>query len=135
MKKIIYGHTLVELLLVCVIISILSYFAIPVFTQHFMREKRLEAKFMLIKVADALEEFHFEHHTYRDATLAALGFSDTIADAHYKLRISAASSEDYSLAAVPQNSQTNDKECGTLLLSATGVRASTGTAPASYCWQ
>lgn len=134
MKQII-GFSLFELLIALAIIGILASISIPLYSQHLIHEKRIEAAMTLSKLAVALEQYYTIHNTYKDASLSALGFPEKIADNRYSLKIASATDSDFNLAAQPLAEQADkDTICGTLTLNSLGVKSMTGSGKLADCW-
>jgi type IV pilus assembly protein PilE len=129
------GFHLLEMLIVLVIIGILAALSVPTYTQYLIHARRFEAENTLVKLAIALEQFHFEHQTYENASLAALGFAEMIAGNHYQLKILSATPYDYELASIPISDWAKkDLLCATLMLNSQGEKSATGTGNIDECW-
>ena len=129
------GFSLLELMIVLAIISTLTVLSFPLYSQHFIRAKRLEAAITLSKLAVALEQYYTLHNTYQQATLAILGFPEKIADNRYQLQIITATETDFRVRANPFNEQAKlDKRCGALLLNSQGEKSITGPGKLLDCW-
>lgn len=129
------GFHLIEILIVLVIISILTTLAMPLYSQYLVHERRLEAASMLSKLAIAMEQYHIEHNSYQDATLAGLNFSEIIAKNNYRLVIQSAADHDFLLAAKPLTHQAEkDEACGSLTLHSNGEKGVTGPGRVEECW-
>ncbi|GEM_PF-471954 len=128
------GFHLIEMLIVLAIIAILAVSAIPVYSQHIVTEKRLEAASVLSTLAIALEKFHLEQGSYQGATLGELGFPVQVANHAYQLSMQVAD-QDYVLLAIPiANQAEKDSACGTLSLSASGEKSHSGGSGSEECW-
>lgn len=131
-----YGFSLFEILITLIIISILTGLCLPLYSQHLVTERRLEAKIALEKLAAALESYYTAHNTYRGTSLEQLGFSAFIAKNNYQLSIAALTDNTFSLAATPlANQAQQDSLCSTLLLNAVGVKSITGNGQIADCWE
>lgn len=134
MKKI-TGFNLIELMLTLSIIGILCMMGLPVYSQHLIHAKRLEAEMDLIKLANALEKYFLLNNTYEKATLGQLNIPEKTADNQYKLQIVSVSNSDYLIQALPLDQQIEkDKICGTLRLDSAGNKAITGSGSLVNCW-
>lgn len=129
-----YGFHLVELLVVISIISIVSAFSVPLYSQYMAHERRNEAVAMMGKLALALEAFHVEHDTYQGATLAELNFPEAIVRDHYQLSIRSVTDQTYLVAAVPVSKAEKDGACGVLTLDSQGEKSISGTGSVEECW-
>lgn len=130
-----FGFHLIELLIVISIIAILTSISLPLYSQHIVHVRRLEAARILSKLAIAMEQYYIEHNTYQNATLASLHFSEFIVEKNYRLIIDVANDHDYLLSAKPQGNQAEkDALCATLTLAANGEKNVTGGGSLENCW-
>ncbi len=135
MQKI-FGFNLIELMITLVIIGIVSAIAIPLYSQHMIHARRLQAEIQLIKLANALEQYYLLNNTYQDATLAKLGLTEDIANHQYTLHILSATMSDYLLKAIPLDRQAEqDVSCASLMLDSTGNKTISGSGTLTECWQ
>jgi type IV pilus assembly protein PilE len=131
-----HGFSLLELMIALIIVGILSAVCVPIYSDHLIHARRLEAEVNLIKLANALEQFHLVNNTYQNADLAALGFPNKIADNQYHLLITQANDDDYAIEARPLDKQAqSDVLCASLRLSSDGKREITGTGKLTDCWR
>lgn len=129
------GLHLLELLAVVTIIGIMTAASMPVYTHYVVKARRLEAAGALSKLALAMEQYHIENATYRDATLKALHLSESIANGQYQLVIQTETDSDYLIAAEPVANQAKyDVSCAALALSANGEKTITGSGKVDECW-
>lgn len=129
------GFHFIELLITLAIITILAALSLPVYTQHLMHARRLEAAQTLARLAVKMEEYYIAHNTYRHATLAALHFPEQIANGNYQLAISSAKDNDYVLAAKPLHQQAKrDRSCAMLSINANGTKKIAGVGTVESCW-
>lgn len=133
MRKYIGFHFL-EILIALAIISILATFSIPLYTDYLMKERRLEAKTALTKLAIAIEQYEIEHNSYQNITLANLHADEFIAQNHYQLSFKIKPNHQYVLMANPTHAQKKDKQCGRLILNSNGERKITGEGEINECW-
>lgn len=135
-KKRLTGFTLLELMIVIAIISIVSMLTFPLYSQHLIHAKRLQAEVALIKLSNALEQYFLLHNTYEKATLPLLAISEHTADKSYQLQIISANNQDYLLTAIPLSPQAEkDASCAALHLDSNGTKSITGTGDFSQCWE
>jgi type IV pilus assembly protein PilE len=135
-----------ELLIVVAIISIISAFAYPSYTQFVTRSKRTAATSLLLQIADRQQQFFMDNKRYA-ASLTSLGYdSDSIMvdnegqvvttgsdDRIYNVEISASNIVTYELTATPQlRHAEKDTECGSLTLTHNGARGQSGSG--DRCW-
>jgi len=90
---------LIEVLMTLIIIGILSTVGLPAYTEHIASVKRIQATQELNKLAVAMETYHIEHQSYRDASLESLHFNEWVADGQYRIEIRSESDDDYELVA------------------------------------
>lgn len=130
-----HGFHLMEVLITMTIIGILAVSGIPRYSHYFTFVHRLEAKSTLAKLAIAMEHFHIEHNTYRDADLNHLSIHLEEVTAYYHFYIQTATDSMYLLAAKPIGSQAqSDQVCGTLTLNALGEKNISGPGNINECW-
>ena len=142
------GFTLIELMVVAAIVAVLAAIGYPTYLNHVRKTARAEAKVRLLQVAQLQERYFTERNTYVTdiGPLLGLGvgatvYSSSTNDAGSKYQITAAPgatgviATSYTLAAVPQGSQTGDTDCMTLLLQHTGKKEIyMGSSTATKCW-
>lgn len=129
------GFSLLELITALGIIGILTLLGIPLYSQHLIQEKRLEAKIGLSKLAQALEQYYVVHDTYENATFDTLNIPEIIADNQYKLVIASATNSSFQIQAAPlANQAQKDTSCGTLVLDSSGTKSITGSGNVVSCW-
>ncbi len=126
-----HGFSLLEILITLTIIVIIAGFCFPIYSQHIVDERRLEAKIALEKLAADLEKYYSIHNTYQGATLENLDFPPNIANNQYHLAITTLTETTFSLTAAPIQ---QEALCGTLLVDSTGRKGITGTGKLSDCW-
>ncbi|OGT46524.1 MAG: hypothetical protein A3E83_01300 [Gammaproteobacteria bacterium RIFCSPHIGHO2_12_FULL_41_20] len=129
------GFQLIEMMMVITIISILAVMGIPLYSQHVIKVKRLEAKSMLLQLSQAMENYALHNHSYTGATLAALHQPEITAQQPYRLHIQYANTDGFLLMAQPQGKQAaDDAACATLTLDDKGTKGITGTGLVTKCW-
>ena len=129
------GFQLMELLITLAIISILTTAVLPTYRAYFTRAHRLEAELTLSQLAIAMEKYQLHHHTYTNATLTSLHFSEFISKQSYQLRIVSAKLSTYELRAVPIHEQSvNDQACGELILTSDNQKLVSGNSKPDDCW-
>ncbi len=130
------GFTLIELMIVIAIVAILSTIAYSSYQDQIVKSRRSAAAVCLQERAQFMERFYTANMTYAGAPNPPAQCDAEVAP-HYTLQFAAApTARNYTLQAVPQAAQaTRDTLCGTLSLTAQGVRSEGGTASAAAeCW-
>ena len=131
------GVTLLELMIVVTVIGILAMIALPSYRQYVMRSQRSEAKSALLQLQTNQERFYLANRTY-SADPVALGFTGSLTErGTYTLAIAGAGANGYTATATPRAgaaiNMTQDAQCTSFSLTATGVRTATGS-DAANCW-
>jgi len=140
------GVTLIELLIALVLLSIIAASAYPSYTQYVIRAKRTAGKSVLLQVADRQQQYFMDNKRYANS-LTTLGYDanpfmvgddgDNVAMGDdgrvYLITLAAPTATAYTLTAVPQMMMASkDTSCGSLTLSNTGQRGSSGGG--EKCW-
>lgn len=132
------GFTLLELMIAVAIVAILSTIAVASYDSFIVKSRRAAAATCLQERAQFMERYYSTFLTYNNAASPpVISQCDSEVAPFYQVAIQAGSlgTKAYVLQAVPQGGQaTSDAACGTLTLSAQGVRGVTGTKPAADCW-
>lgn len=129
-----HGFHLMEILAACALISIIAALALPLYTQHLVTARRMEAASTLSRLALAMEQYHTEHQTYTGATLTGLHISEYTSKNAYHLLIRSAASNDYTVAAEPLGNQAAKDPCKALTLNSSGEKGISGQARLDECW-
>lgn len=140
------GFTMIELLITVTILVILASVALPSYRSFVAKSVRTQAKSALMLVADRQEQYFMDNKQYTN-DLSLLGFTANPLvldrdgfevpaesdDAVYQVALAAFTPTSYTLSATPLGAQADaDPGCGTLSLTDSGQRASSG--PAADCW-
>jgi type IV pilus assembly protein PilE len=129
------GMTLLELLITLSIIAILTMIGLPLYSQHFIHQNRIEAEITLEKLAASLEQYNTLNNSYKNATLSGLGIPSTVAKNNYTIAIADATDTDFLLTATPSETQAQkDNACLTLSLNSKGEKGITGAGQMDDCW-
>lgn len=130
------GLTLIELMIAVAILAIVMGIAIPSYSQWVIESGRADGKAELFRVAQQLERCFTRYSSYT-ADECPIGDGDTRTSekGKYVVAVDAADTE-FELTATPQAGQTNDDECGSLILDSVGVRDIGGGATGAVedCW-
>jgi type IV pilus assembly protein PilE len=123
----------VELLIVLAVSAILLSIAVPSFQQQLRTSRRVDAMDAIAAVQQAQERWRGDNPTYAD-DLEDLGATAASKSGHYRLALSDAGANGYTLTATAAtgSSQEDDGDCKTLTLAVSGA-GSTPT-PAA-CWR
>jgi type IV pilus assembly protein PilE len=139
------GITLIELMVVVAIIAIISAFAYPSYERYVVRTKRAIGQNALLQVADRQQQFFMDNKQFA-ADLTDLGYSadplvvgddgaETVAgnaSAVYSLSLTNVTATTWTATAAPLNGQlSRDTSCGSLTVTQTGARDSSG---GGDCW-
>ncbi|KTD16404.1 pilus assembly protein PilE [Legionella jordanis] len=119
------GFSLFELLIACLILIILMALAYPNYQKNIIKVRRLDAQNALFNLANRLEHYYANVHSYENASLGTGDAPDVISSnlssqKWYRLEITSQTADEFSLSAVPINSQANDQECQTFTLNHEG---------------
>ena len=140
------GFTLIELIIVVVIVGILLMVALPTYQSQILKTKRGLGRAELQKVMTRQEQYFVNNRAYA-TSLANLGLDNPYyvdADANnvastsplriYQVALASATTLTYTVTAVPQLGQAKDTLCGTLQITATGVKSESGSGSVDDCW-
>ena len=132
------GFTLIELMIVCAIIAILSALAYPSYVNYTVKTNRKAAEACLSEYSNYMERYYTTNLNY-STTTAKLPQMDCATPSQtgqsYAYGLASASTASYQLQAAPISGtqQANkDTQCGTLYLDQTGNRTTSGGG--TSCW-
>lgn len=133
------GFSFIEILFVLIIIAILVAIAIPSYQDSITKAKRTDAKIALFDLANKLEYYYRQHHTYATATIAQQNINDVLskketAQGFYQLKIIAQTETTYLIQADPMLGKLKDDYCGALQLSEIGEKSISGKGDLAKCW-
>lgn len=134
------GFTLLELMVVVAIVAIVSALAAQSYTRYAFRSRRVDARQMLMSIAQAQERWHATYNRYAD-DLEKLGYSNPAMSSHgyYELVLSVQDDRGQGFVAVamPMHGQVGDA-CGSLSIDQAGRKlpsaADTSANANGACW-
>ena len=140
------GFSLVELMVVVFIIAVLLTLTLPGYQEQRRKTGRALGAAELLEVMMRQEQYFVDHKRYA-GDLNALGYLASpyainsqgsavaaVATNRIYLIDIATRQNAYTLFAIPQLSQAQDRACGTLSLDSLGIKLATGTKAAQDCW-
>jgi len=128
------GFTLLEMMVVCIVITVLASIAYPSYASYLQKTRRAEGKAALLAAAVQMERYMTERSTYATASLGPSGvYPNHSENGVYTLAFSNLSSTSFVIRANPVGAQVDDI-CGALTYTDSGVKGVTGVAPVSSCW-
>lgn len=124
------GFTLIELMIVVAIVAILAAIAYPSYQEHVRKTRRAQARTDMMSTVQMLERTYSARNSYASFTNAMITSTQPM---FYTITFaSAPTATEFTLQAVPQGGQVNDK-CGTLTLNQAGTRTVSGS-DVGDCW-
>ena len=127
------GFTLIELMIVVAILAVLAAIAFTSYSNQVIKSRRAAATTCLQERAQFMERYYTTKLTYTGAPATPAQCGPDL-NSFYTISFSTApAGKNYVLAATPTSLQ-NDSKCGTLTLSAQGVRSKDGTGSLAECW-
>lgn len=149
MRKMMYGVTLIELMIVVVILAIIVGFGVPGYRQYVMRANRADATTTLLRIAAAQERWFIANGAYAttageltNAPPAGLGFAST-ERGYYNLGVAAGAggpAVGYTVTATADagERQADDADCQSFTINERGQRTAAnggGADTTDDCWR
>lgn len=119
------GFTLIEVMIATAITGVLSGIAYPSFMGTVHKVRRVDAQVAMLQLQAAQERWRSNHGGY--GSLADIRQPATSPAGHYTLQVRAQSSSGYEVLATAGGGQAGDRACRFLLLSVSGLNASTAS--------
>lgn len=131
--KLLFGFSLIELMITIVIFAALASIGIPAYQNHTYRANRYTATAILLENAQWLERYYTVNNSYLGAVIPFTVSPKNAAETAIKYNISLATltTTSYVIQATRANSQVNDTFCGDLTINNTGIP----TPATTGCWQ
>lgn len=140
------GFTLIEMLIVLAISALLVSFAYPAYNRYLESTRRTDGQSALVDLADRMEQYYLDHHTYADATIEAGNADNNVLTTSLSIggwyRLSIIQQDDifFIVQATPQDTQASDILCQSLTLTNTGIKGIVSgpggepTGTSDVCW-
>jgi type IV pilus assembly protein PilE len=133
------GVTLIELVIVMLVLSIISTYAVSSYRNYIRRAQRIDAMEELLRVRGVQEKFFVQNNAYADtAQLTALGLIGPSEHGHFLIDLAAVTKTSYTIRATATGGQIEDAPCRTFTIDERGVRVaktSAGLVNTTTCWR
>ena len=126
------GYTLVECLVACAVVGLLSTLALASARQHQLRAGRLDAVDALTRIQLAQEQHRALHGMYSGELTALRSASAQSRQGLYSLQLRRSAGESYTAVATAQGPQSRDSHCPALTLAVDHGAPQLG--PSVACW-
>ena len=126
------GYTLVECLVVCSIVGLMSTLAFSTARQHTLRAGRLDAVDALTRIQLAQEQHRALHGMYSAELSALRSGTAQSRQGRYSLQLQRTAGESYTAVATALGSQSRDGDCPALTLAVDQGYPQVG--PNAACW-
>lgn len=129
-RKHVTGFTLIELMIAVAIVAIIVAIAVPAYNDQVRRSRRAAGKAVAMEMVQGLERWHTVNNTYAGYAVTMNSPSD--GDPYYIVSPSDLAVTTYTVSAVPQGGQAEDK-CETLTVDQAGTKTP-NTGDLADCW-
>ncbi len=127
-----HGYTLIECLVVCAVVGVLSTLVLAVGRHLELRAGRLDAVDALTRLQHAQEQYRALHGMYSAELSALRGSPARSPQGRYQLQLQRSAGESYTAVATAQGPQSRDSACPALSLAVDQGYPHTG--PSALCW-
>ena len=129
------GFTLIELMIVVAVVGILSSIAMAFYGDNVIAANRTEGRAALAETAGSLEKCRSLYGAYNSASCNVVVTPVATKSNYYSVSATAIAVSSFTLTAAPVvgEVQASDSDCGSLSLTNTGIKTSTGGNPPA-CW-
>lgn len=129
---------MIEIMVVLTIFAILSAVAYPTYTQHIRKGRRADAQFVLLELAQLMEQYYARNNSYTGFTLTSYTSITGRVSSYYDVTLTTQTAQAYTLQATTKGTQdaSSESSCKNMTLTHTGARASTNAAGTvtTGCW-
>lgn len=125
------AFSLLELMIAIAILAIITSIAYPLYHNHAIQTRRVQACQNLLLLSQQMELYHSQHGNYSNAELQTLAPQIVNKNAYYTYQIVQLTEQSYLLRAT---AKFNDSACSTLSLDQLGEKNSTGSMSSTQCW-
>lgn len=125
------GFTLIELVIAIAIVAILSVIAVASYNFAVVKTRRAAAEGCMMQGAQYMERYYTTKFTYVGAALPAC--ESDVSD-FYNVGLSAAAAKSFTIQGAPISGKQDDPKCGTLTITNTGTKGSSGSGSVEACW-
>jgi len=127
------GFTLIELMIVCVVVAILSMLALPSYLQSVRKSRRSDAIDATSAIVQAQERWRANNTTYSANFTNLAPLTSASREGYYQLALTAATGIGYILTTTAVNGRGQEHDTGCATLTSTVDRGAVTYAPAG-CW-